>query len=212
MNLQGWCYHVIGGDSAIEKMMDDAVAYRTSAKDAHILIFSGGTDISPSMYGEFTVHPKTQRPDRHRDTMENKAFVAGLAKKKVLVGICRGAQLLNVLNGGRLWQHVNNHQNTTHVTMYTDDKGARYGVMTTSDHHQMMRPAKHARILGVASTCTFRATGIEDNPITEDDEYDPEIVWYPRTKSLCYQPHPEWGLASDRNLFLDCIRRVMIGA
>lgn len=212
MNLQGWRYHVVGRDSAIELMMDQAVAMRTSLKDADIVIFSGGTDIQPTMYGEFISHAKTQRPDIERDKFETRVFNSAVAKKKCLVGICRGAQLLNVLNGGRLWQHVNNHTNTTHPIMYTNERGERYGVMVTSDHHQMMRPDKHARVLATACKATFRATGTEDNPITEDADFDPEIVWYPRTKSLCYQPHPEWGLSSDRNLFIDCIRRTMIGA
>lgn len=211
MNLQGWRYHVVGRDSSLELMMDNAAAMRSNLKEADIVIFSGGTDISPTIYGEFTVHPLTQKADRKRDSLENKIYVASLAKKKVLVGVCRGAQLLNCLNGGLLWQHVDNHTNTTHMVMYTDEKGNRYGVMTTSDHHQMMRPAKHARILGVCNKATIKCTGTEDNPVTEDEDIDPEIVWYPRTKSLCYQPHPEWGLASDRNLFIDCVRRVMIG-
>lgn len=212
MNLQGWRYCVVGRDSAIELMMDNAVAMRTSLKEADIVIFSGGTDIQPTMYGEFVSHAKTQIPDKGRDKFESQVYLSAVAKKKCLVGICRGAQLLNVLNGGRLWQHVNNHTSTTHPIMYTNEKGERYGVMVTSDHHQMMRPAAHARVLATAKKSTFKATGTEDNPVCDDADFDPEIVWYPRTKSLCYQPHPEWGLASDCNLFLDCIRRTMIGA
>ena len=212
MNLQGWGYHVVGRDSALELMMDNAVAMRTSAKEADIIIFSGGTDISVTMYGEFVSHAKTQRPDKLRDSLETKIFNASLAKKKVLVGVCRGAQLLNVLNGGLLWQHVDNHTGTTHVIKYKNEKSEEFGVMVTSDHHQMMRPAKHGRILGWCNKKTIWCTGTENNPVTEDIDIDPEIVWYPRTRSLCYQPHPEWGLASDRNLFLDCVRRVMIGA
>jgi gamma-glutamyl-gamma-aminobutyrate hydrolase PuuD len=209
MNLQGWRYHVVGRDQSLELMMDNALSVRTSLKEADIIIFSGGTDISPTIYGEFAVHPLTQRPDRRRDALEGKIYLAALAKKKVLVGVCRGAQLLNCLNGGTLWQHVDNHRNTTHMVTYTGPNGDRYGVITTSDHHQMMRPAKHARILGVCNKATVKCTATEEHPA---DDIDAEIVWYPRTKSLCYQPHPEWGLASDRNLFVDCVKRVMIGA
>lgn len=212
MNLQGWRYHVVGGDKQLELMMDNAAAYKSNLKEADIVIYSGGTDISPTIYGEFVMHAKTQKPDRVRDAREGKIYLAALAKNKVQVGICRGAQLLNCLNGGRLFQHVDNHTCTTHMVKYTNEKGERFGVMTTSDHHQMMRPTKYARILGVCHKSTIKSTGLEDNPITEDEDFDPEIVWYPRTRCLCYQPHPEWGLQSDRNLFLDCVRRVMIGA
>lgn len=67
-------------------------------------IFSGGEDIHPQFYGE---EPNgSQAPDERRD-----AFELGLCKKildagKPALGICRGAQLINVALGGTLYQDL----------------------------------------------------------------------------------------------------------
>lgn len=211
MILQGWRYHIVGGDELIDKMMGEACAIQTGLKDADLVIFSGGTDISVKMYDEFGMHACTQMPDLERDRVETAIYHAAVAKKKTLIGICRGAQLLNVLNGGRLWQHVDKHQNCKHDIIYVDERGDKYVLKVTSDHHQMMRPnLVQGRILGWAKCSTMRSTFSSDDP-REKDQIDPEIVWYPGTKSLCYQPHPEWGLMSCKSNFYDCIKRVMIG-
>lgn len=211
MNLQGWRYHVVGGDKPIEDMMEDACAIKTGLRDADLVVFSGGTDISVKMYHEFGMHALTQMPDVERDRVEEAVYHAAVAKKKTLIGICRGAQLLNVLNGGRLWQHVDKHTNTSHDVVYVDARGAKTVVRVTSDHHQMMRVNQTTgRVLAWCKKSTMRSTFSHDNP-REVDQIDPEVVWYPGTKSLCFQPHPEWGLTSCRTLFYDCIKRVMIG-
>jgi gamma-glutamyl-gamma-aminobutyrate hydrolase PuuD len=211
MNLQGWRYHVVGGDTLIEKMMDNACAFKTGLREADLVVFSGGTDISVTMYNEFTMHALTQMPDTERDRVETAIYHAAVAKKKTLIGICRGAQLLNVLNGGRLWQHVDRHWDCKHDVVYISERLEKRVVSVTSDHHQMMRPnIKDSRVLAWTKRSTIRSTGTTDDP-REPDEQDPEIVWYPGTKSLCFQPHPEWGLKSCEDLFYDCVKRVMIG-
>lgn len=211
MNLQGWRYNIVGGDRQIDEMMKSADAIPTGLRDADFVIFTGGTDISVTMYNEFGMHALTQMPDRERDRVETAIYRTAVAKKKLVIGICRGAQLLNVLNGGRLWQHVDKHINCKHEIVYVNARGEKFVVVVTSDHHQMMKPnLVEGRILGWAKKSTIRSTFHTDDP-REPDQVDPEIVWYPGTKSLCYQSHPEWGLETDRNLFFDVIRRVTTG-
>lgn len=207
--LQGWRYHIVGGDQYINDMMVSGLAIPTGLRDADIVIYSGGTDIQPMLYNDVT-HPRTQRADIERDRFEQEVFKTALAKKKFQIGICRGAQLLNVLSGGSLYQDVNNHGNCTHKIVYHDEALDKYVIDVTSDHHQMMIPAKEAVTWGWCGLSSLKSTGLEDFPMPKSHQFDPEIVWYKHTRSLCFQPHPEWGLMSCKGLFFDCVKRAML--
>lgn len=209
--LQGWRFHVLPGDSDYDvvKMMEEACAIRTNLKQADIIIFTGGTDVNPTLYGEKRIS-QTQTPDLDRDTFETKIYHAAYAKKKHLIGICRGAQLLNALNGGGMWQHIDGHKNCVHPMLYVNAKSEKFIVPVTSDHHQMMVPTEHAKIWGRSSKTTFvQGPDFRRFRHTKHND-DIEVVFYPETKSLCFQPHPEWGLISCRELFMDCVQRSMI--
>jgi gamma-glutamyl-gamma-aminobutyrate hydrolase PuuD len=69
------------------------------------LCLSGGTDIAPSRYGA-RVHPETEDPDTERDALESALLEQALARDLPVLAICRGAQLLNVVLGGTLVQHL----------------------------------------------------------------------------------------------------------
>lgn len=85
--------------------------HETHAFDA--VVVTGGHDVDPVLYAaEPEVHP---RYDQERDQLEMSIIEQALAKRLPLLGICRGAQLLNVSRGGNLWQHLNDHRsNTSH--------------------------------------------------------------------------------------------------
>jgi gamma-glutamyl-gamma-aminobutyrate hydrolase PuuD len=69
------------------------------------LIFSGGSDLDPELYGE-QAHPETTGWVRERDDFELGLMQAALARDVPLLAICRGSQVLNVALGGDLEQHV----------------------------------------------------------------------------------------------------------
>ena len=73
------------------------------------LLFSGGSDVEPCHYGA-DPHEKTQEPIRERDDFELKLCREAIANDIPYLGICRGAQLLNVALGGNLFQHIENHR------------------------------------------------------------------------------------------------------
>ncbi|MBE6635376.1 MAG: gamma-glutamyl-gamma-aminobutyrate hydrolase family protein [Ruminococcaceae bacterium] len=68
-------------------------------------LFSGGCDIDPIRYGE-EKSPSCGRVDRNRDALEFKAFDLVMSTSKPILGICRGAQLINVALGGTLYQDI----------------------------------------------------------------------------------------------------------
>jgi len=71
------------------------------------LIVGGGDDISPELYeGEIVV---SARLDPARDALERRLVRAALAAGKPVLGICRGAQMLNVALGGDLHQDAYRH-------------------------------------------------------------------------------------------------------
>jgi putative glutamine amidotransferase len=69
------------------------------------LVFSGGSDLDPELYGE-EAHPETDGVVRERDDFELELMRGALARDLPVLAICRGSQVLNVALGGDLEQHV----------------------------------------------------------------------------------------------------------
>jgi putative glutamine amidotransferase len=69
------------------------------------LVITGGKDIDPVRYGQ-QPHPCTDQPGPDRDGWEFALLGAALNRKLPVLGICRGAQVLNVALGGTLHQHL----------------------------------------------------------------------------------------------------------
>jgi putative glutamine amidotransferase len=69
------------------------------------LVVNGGTDLDPARYGA-QPRPGGQAPDRRRDAFELGLVAAALERGVPVLGVCRGMQLLNVVLGGTLIQHL----------------------------------------------------------------------------------------------------------
>jgi putative glutamine amidotransferase len=69
------------------------------------LLLQGGDDVSPLNYGEEPLQPKWAG-DGVRDLYEMALIKEFLRQKKPILGICRGAQILNVALGGSLYQDI----------------------------------------------------------------------------------------------------------
>lgn len=69
------------------------------------LIITGGKDVDPARYGQ-VAHPTTDEPRRDRDSWEDALLTGAIDRGLPFLGICRGAQLLNVTLGGTLVQHL----------------------------------------------------------------------------------------------------------
>jgi putative glutamine amidotransferase len=68
------------------------------------LVFAGGADLGPGLYGAEPEPLTVTRPDR--DAGEVPLLAAALAADLPLLGVCRGMQLLAVGYGGTLHQHL----------------------------------------------------------------------------------------------------------
>jgi putative glutamine amidotransferase len=69
------------------------------------LVVTGGRDVEASRYGHVS-HELAEKPDRLRDLLEDELISDAIQMKLPFLGICRGAQILNVNRGGTLIQHL----------------------------------------------------------------------------------------------------------
>jgi gamma-glutamyl-gamma-aminobutyrate hydrolase PuuD len=69
------------------------------------LIFSGGNDLAPQTYGA-SEDPATNGTNPARDRGEVALLTAALERDLPVLAICRGVEVLNVVRGGDLVQHL----------------------------------------------------------------------------------------------------------
>ncbi|GAA0607663.1 gamma-glutamyl-gamma-aminobutyrate hydrolase family protein [Streptomyces crystallinus] len=96
-----------GGLTAMLPPDDPQLAARVVARlDA--VVIAGGPDVEPVRYGAARdVRTGPSAPER--DAWETALIEAALESGTPLLGICRGMQLLNVVLGGTLVQHLDGH-------------------------------------------------------------------------------------------------------
>ncbi len=163
-------------------------------EECDIAVFTGGSDVNPALYGELLVPGTTFSSDRDAKDI---AYWRRIPKTSMKVGICRGGQLMNVLNGGRLWQDADGHAMTG--GHYLKDLKTGANIKVSSTHHQQFRPAPDAEIVAVAHLSSRKwAENIRWNrqanePEREGAGTDYEVLWYGNTRTLCFQPHPEYS-------------------
>ncbi len=193
---------VVGGDRGYASWMQ-GTGLVNSVEDADLVVFTGGTDVDPALYGE-PRHPRTQRSDVERDKYEMEVFKECRKLDKPLIGICRGAQFLCVMAGGKLIQHQEEHGE--HQVFDEFEAGATF--LVSSDHHQAQFPWGRALFILLSSTVNlsaFHENGMEEEMVkghaglcqygggrAGNDLVEIEDAYYPDIKALCIQSHPEW--------------------
>jgi len=186
-----------GTGKVFDSLFEEVEIYKRPAQISNksVVIFEGGNDISTELYGEKR-GSWTQTPNIRRDDYEVSIYNIAKYRGAAFIGICRGAQLLTALNGGKLFQDVGSHANGNH--WIKTDTGKE--MSATSIHHQMMNPF-------VLPEDEYKVVAWSNSPrgalstyyLDENDdqapppEKEPEVVWYPKTKSLCIQGHPEYA-------------------
>ena len=85
--------------------VSDASTARDLVSRLDGLLIPGGKDVDPARYGQ-QPHETTDEPRRDRDSLEDHLLTAAIQANMPILGICRGAQILNVHQGGTLIQHL----------------------------------------------------------------------------------------------------------
>lgn len=168
---------------------------------ADLVVFTGGSDVTPALYGEKSI-PSTASSEL-RDRNDLLAYSVAKKYNKPCFGICRGLQFLNVMNMGKMWQHVDSHAiGERGHKMYVEDGFLPYPAkedhfVVNSYHHQMVIPPDGAMVLGwsigrsISRENATRKVGWKDL-INTELEKEPEIVYYNATNDIGVQFHPEY--------------------
>lgn len=187
--------HVVGGDPDVSRMFANA-GWSCWEQDPDLVCFTGGVDVSPELYCQ--PHQGAYGCNPHRDLVEVGQFLKYMYKGVPMVGICRGAQFLNVMFGGSLIQHIPGHNmRKAVVKRYTVagdllDTGAAPRTKLHEDHHQGIVPN------GVSDVVL--AVDANDGNVEIVLSFDPFDQPH-----LLFQAHPEWGHEGTRKLFFDLI-------
>ena len=88
-----------GGRPLLVPPSDEAIEETLDALDG--LIFSGGSDLDPALYGA-DAHPETNGIHPERDRAEIALLQAALERDMPVLAVCRGSQVFNVARGGDL--------------------------------------------------------------------------------------------------------------
>lgn len=183
--------YVVGGANNYVNFIED-VQLVDKVEDAQLVVFTGGEDVTPSLYG-CKKHSKTHCNIK-RDRYEQEIFNKIDPNKQVCYGSCRGSQFLCVMNGGLLVQDSNGH--ATGSTHGITDGEKVYQM--TSTHHQMQYPFNlDPEEYDILYTSTYQLSDYyEGSKISYDiiHNNEPEIVLYHKKglpKCLAVQGHPE---------------------
>ena len=162
------------------------------------IMFTGGADVDPARYGE-PAHPATYvRPER--DAAELLLMRAAVDADLPVLGVCRGMQVMTVLYGGALHQHL--------PEVLGADTHRPVNGPTFAEHPVRLAAGSLAhRILGESATVnSFHHQGVKDLPERlratgwcPDDGLVEAVEDPERTFVLGVQWHPEE--LSDSRLF-----------
>ncbi len=95
-----------GGIPILIPPCTNGASYEDYLKLVNGLLFTGGEDVSPLMYNEDPIK-ELRSTNLERDRWEIDLYKAAVALNMPILGICRGIQIMNVAEGGSLYQDIN---------------------------------------------------------------------------------------------------------
>ena len=136
------------------------------------ICLSGGPDLDPGAYGALERHDELGQTEPGLDAFELALARGADARGLPILGICRGAQALNVSRGGTLHQHLPGHRQTEPATATTHtvhvEPGSRLAALVGTDplrvnsfHHQAVDDLGRG-LIPVAHAADGIVEGIED--------------------------------------------------
>lgn len=163
-------------------------------EEADLVVFAGGDDVNPALYGEKPHSTVSWNDDR--DTADINAYLFCMETGIPMLGICRGAQFLSVMNGGKLYQHVDGHNGDHWI--WDLNRRHRIGKISSVHHQMVMRNLKGGMEV-IAVTTKAKERWIDDKTKAvigkaseEGHGSDVEAFFYRETCCIGIQGHPEY--------------------
>lgn len=155
------------------------------------VLFLGGFDITPSFYHE-KKNPHTGLTVYNRDAFELMMLKAAMKQHKVMFGICRGMQLINIGLGGTLYQDIDTQVAKTyiqHAQAIAGDLPAHDVIVNADSHlativgrHPYVNSRHHQAIrkLGTGLTVTAKSPdGIIEGIESKEGQQILGVQWHP---------------------------------
>lgn len=146
-------------------------------KSCQGILLSGGTDVHPDAYdGELDYPNKPDNWDEERDQYEETVYKYAKVNKIPILAICRGLQLVNVLEGGTMIQDLGDG-NGTHKkaeddkehtvtvdsrTLLGDITGAMSGTVNSAHHQAVDEPGRSLMISATAKDDVIEGLEFKD--------------------------------------------------
>lgn len=170
------------------------------------LVLQGGADVSPASYGEAPLKPEWSG-DRVRDLYEIDLLWECVIQQKPVLGICRGAQLINVAFGGTLWQdirtqvpdamgHIDHEAYDSHAHEIELVPGSGLGQLYPVQKRATVTSIHHQAVKELGRGLAVEAHSVPDRIIEA-------IRWSGASYVLGLQWHPEFHIGRGNGL-LDC--------
>lgn len=158
------------------------------------MIFSGGHDIAPIRYGE-EPHQKLQEICPERDDFDFLLYRLAKEHSLPILGICRGFQLMNVSEGGKLYQdlslknteslkHSQGHGPSIPTHTVKVESGSKFykilgkeEIRVNSFHHQAVKStSENVAISGKALDNVVEAIELKNYPFGLGVQFHPEML------------------------------------
>lgn len=178
-----------GGTPVLLPLLADAdYAAELAARLDGVVLSGSASDVDPELYGE-QPHPKLGPVHKERDAIESAVIRAAMERRKPVLGICYGTQMLNVTLGGTLIQHLEteiDHPNRAarhDVSVEPNTVLARIGgagkhLVNTSHHQAIKREAKCLRVTARAPDGTIEGVELADSGrFVVGVQWHPERIW-----------------------------------
>ncbi len=183
----------------------NAIALRPSKKNIDFeqldaLLLSGGDDIDPSLYGGDKDAHNTDL-DQKRDKFELKMLQKAYDKKLPILGICRGAQLINIFFKGNLYATILDldefliHQNSVfpikQVEVQKDSKLYRIvqddTIVANSIHNQAINKIGSGLKVSAMHEKIIEAIEMPEYPFLLGVQWHPEYLIYFRKQRAIFK-------------------------
>ena len=180
---------------------------------ADLIVFTGGPDVNPKLYGE-TPHKETKF-NKERDERDLIYYREALQARVPMLGICRGSQFLHVMQGGKLIQHLGDSKPHIGEHGICDKRKVSGNVgfidRVPSTHHQAVLPQDGMEIL--ASVFRSQEWWLNRDEVKRNVRHeDVEAYFYRKNCILGVQGHPEYrGYARYTNYVLKLIEEKICG-
>jgi len=144
------------------------------------VVFTGGADVHPMWYGES--REDHTWPDLPRDIIEKEFFSYCLEKGIPMIGICRGAQLFNVMLGGKMVQDISGHYGS-HLIVTEDGRE----IPVNSIHHQAMIPSDKLKVVAKSVIDDIPEVVVNEELSILGVQFHPELLSYNHAGFIYFQ-------------------------